>query len=75
MHNTCLKTNSNLSVDFTCVNELDVPLQVTVNHEDLVAAGMRTWSLSHILMMLLDVLLKTQPTGKAVTYTVKFRAF
>lgn len=35
-------------------------LQVTVNHEDLVAARMRAGSLSHLFMVLLDVLLQTE---------------
>lgn len=35
-------------------------LQVTVNHEDLVAAWMRAGSLSHLFMVLLDVLLQTK---------------
>lgn len=50
----------NLSVDLTCVDELDVSLQVAVDHENLVAARMRAGSLSHFFVMLLDVLLKTQ---------------
>lgn len=44
----------------TCVDELDVSLQVAVDHEDLVAAGMRAGPLSHLLVMLLDVLLRKQ---------------
>ncbi len=56
----------NLSVDLTCVDELDMSLQVAVNHENLVAARMRTGSLSHLLMMLLDVLLKNPPNKKTV---------
>lgn len=42
----------------TCVNELDVSLQVSVDHEDLVAAGMWTGSLPHLLVMLLYVFLQ-----------------
>lgn len=59
------------SVDLTGVDELDVSLQVAVDHENLVAAWMRAGSLSHLLVMLLDVLLKTQPRRKTVTYTLK----
>lgn len=43
-------------------------LQVTVNHEDLVAAWMRAGSLSHLFMVLLDVLLQT---NQKKTLTVK----
>ena len=50
-------------------------LQVAVDHEHLVAAWMRTRSLSHLLMMLFDVLLKIQPVRKLVTYTVNGRAY
>lgn len=46
-------------------------LQVAVNHENLVAAWMRAGSLSHLLVMLLDVLLNIQQRNKADTYTVK----
>lgn len=53
------------------MDELDVSLQVAVDHENLVAARMRAGSLSHLLMMLLDVLLKTQK----VIHTVKGRAY
>lgn len=42
----------------TCVDELDVALQVAVDHEDLVAAGMRARPLPHLLVMLFDVLLQ-----------------
>lgn len=59
------------SVDLTRVDELDVSLQVAVDHENLVAAWMRAGSLSHLLVMLLDVLLKTQPRRKTVTYTLE----
>lgn len=51
-----------MCVDLTCVDELDVPLQVAVDHENLVAARMRAGSLSHLLVMLLDVLLKKSST-------------
>lgn len=40
------------------MDELDVSLQIAVDHENLVAAGMGAGPLSHLLMMLLDVLLK-----------------
>lgn len=49
-----LSSNTNL----TCVDELDVSLQVAVDHENLVAAGMGTGSFPHVLVMLLDVFLK-----------------
>lgn len=42
-------------------------LQVAVNHENLVAAWMRAGSLSHLLVMLLDVLLNIQQRNKADT--------
>lgn len=42
----------------TCVDELDVSLQVSVDHEDLVAAGMWAGSLPHLLVMLLYVFLQ-----------------
>lgn len=48
----------NLPFDLTCVDELHVPLQVAIDHKNLVAAWMRAGSLSHLLMMLLDVLLE-----------------
>lgn len=46
------------NVHLTCVDELDMALQVAVYHEDLVAARVRAGSLSHLLVMLFDVLLK-----------------
>ncbi len=42
----------------TCVDEFDVSLQVSVDHEDLVAAWMWTGPLPHLLVMLLDVFLR-----------------
>lgn len=42
----------------TCMDELDVSLQVAVDHEHLIAARMGAWPLLHVLMMLLDVFLK-----------------
>lgn len=44
-------------VPLLCVDELDMSLQVAVDHEDLVASWVRAGPLSHFLMMLLDVLL------------------
>jgi len=40
------------------VDELDVPLQVAVDHEHLVAAGVGAGPLLHLLVVLLDVLLQ-----------------
>lgn len=52
-------TGSSLPLpSLTCVDEFDVALQVSVDHEDLVAAWVRTRSLPHLLVMLLDVLLE-----------------
>lgn len=48
----------------TCVDELYVPLQVAVDHKNLVAAWVGAWSFSHLLMMLLDVLLQPPPEKK-----------
>lgn len=42
----------------TCVDELDVPLQVPVDHEHLVAAWVRAGPLPHLLVVLLDVFLQ-----------------
>ena len=42
----------------TCVDELHVALQVAVDHEHLVAAGVRAGPLPHLLVMLLHVLLR-----------------
>lgn len=53
---TALVTNV---IPLLCVDELDMPLQVAVDHEDLVAARVRAWSLPHLLVMLLDVFLET----------------
>lgn len=41
----------------TCVDELHVSLQVPVNHEHLVAAGVWAGPFPHLLMVLLNVLL------------------
>lgn len=49
----------NRSSDLTCVDELYVPLQVAIDHKNLVAAWVRARSFPHLLMMLLDVLLET----------------
>lgn len=40
-----------------------MPLQVAVDHENLVAARVRARSLPHLLVMFLDVFLKSQQTG------------
>lgn len=59
----------------TCVDELDMPLQVAVDHENLVAARVRARSLPHLLVMFLDVFLKSQQTGtQSVVYTDEGRA-
>lgn len=42
----------------TCVDELYVPLQVAIDHKNLVAAWVRARPFSHLLVMLLDVLLE-----------------
>lgn len=44
------------------MDELHVSLQVAVDHENLVAAWVRAGPLSHLLVMLFDVLLKKKPT-------------
>lgn len=62
--------NKALSADLTCVDELHVSLQVAVDHENLVAAWVRAGPLSHLLVMLFDVLLKkNMPRRKTVTCT------
>lgn len=53
------------------MDELDVPLQVAVDHEDLVAAGMGAGSLPHLLVMLLDVLLKRTTRVSLLCFTVE----
>ena len=45
----------------TCVDELDMALQVAVDHEHLVAAGVRAGPLPDLLVVLLDVLLQEGP--------------
>lgn len=42
----------------TCVDELHVPLQVAVDHENLVAARVGAGPLPDLLVVLLDVLLQ-----------------
>lgn len=44
----------------TCVDELDVPLQVPVDHEHLVAARVRAGPLPHLLVVLFDVFLQSK---------------
>lgn len=56
--------NKALSADLTCVDELHVSLQVAVDHENLVAAWVRAGPLSHLLVMLFDVLLKKKHAKK-----------
>lgn len=52
-----------------------MPLQVAVDHENLVAARVRARSLPHLLVMFLDVFLKSQQTGtQSVVYTDEGRA-
>lgn len=46
------------------MDELDVSLQVAVDHEDLVTARMRAGSLPHVLMMLLNVFLNRHKKKK-----------
>lgn len=43
------------------MDELDVALQVAVDHEHLVAAGVRAGPLPDLLVVLLDVLLREGP--------------
>lgn len=48
------------------MDELDVALQVAVDHEHLVAAGMRAGSLLHLLVVLLDVLLGSRQADTVI---------
>lgn len=57
----CEATGGQNHHTLTCVDELHVPLQVAVDHEDFVAAGMGARPLPHLLVMLFDVLLETEP--------------
>lgn len=54
---------SSLQLVPTCVDGLDVSLQVAVDGEDLVAAWVGARPLSHLLMVLLDVLLQNPSFG------------
>lgn len=47
----------------TRVDELHMALQVPINHEHLVAPGVRAGPLPNLLMMLLYVFLKTRTKG------------
>lgn len=56
----------------TCVDELHVPLQVAIDHKNLVAAWVRARSLPHLLVMLLDVLLEPQPSHQRKQKPVRY---
>lgn len=60
----CRKTPpSPLPLAPTCVDGLDVSLQVAVDGENLVAAWVGARPLSHLLMVLLDMLLRNPSLG------------
>lgn len=59
-----------LKQSYTCVDELDVSLQVAVDHENLVAAGVRAGPLFHLLVMLFYVLLKEKKKIQSI-YTAE----
>lgn len=52
----------------TCVDGLDVSLQVAVDGKNLVAARVGTWPLSHLFMVLLHVLLQRPMLGVSLIY-------
>lgn len=56
----------------TRVDELHVPLQVAIDHENLVAAWVRARSFSHLLVVLLDVLLEPQPSHQRKQTSVRY---
>lgn len=51
----------------TCVDEFDVSLQISVDHEDFITARMRTRSLPNLLVMFFNVFLNHTNTDFELT--------